>query len=126
MNKRGKYKAKRTPKSFDGIGWDSGEEKNYYYAVLIPRRDAGEIDDLQCHKSVLLVDCIKWKVDYTYYDVARRCQVWEEYKGVETADYRIKRDLWRKYGPGELRIIKGKFPRYLVTDTIIPEGKDGA
>ena len=44
------------------------------------------------------------RVDFSYLEDGVR--VFEEVKGFETEGWRIKRALWKVYGPGELRVMK--------------------
>ena len=81
---------------------------------------AGAISDVCYNKAVQLGPDRKYKPDFRY--TQDGATVWEEVKGVETDRYRDNKKLWRKYGPGLLRIVKrGTGGRLVVTEEIVPE-----
>ena len=47
-----------------------------------------------------------------------------EFKGVETASWRLKRRLWKVYGPGYLLVYKMKGNKPYLFESIIPEAVD--
>ena len=114
--RKNKFGAKKTKKSFDGIGWDSELEKNYYYYILKPRETAEEITDIKVHNSIELVPGINWKVDFSYIENGEL--IYDEVKGFETADYRLKKKLWTLFGPAKLNIIKGSGLRFHTVQTV--------
>jgi len=46
---------------------------------------------------------------------------WVEFKGFETASWRIKRKLWLHYGPGPLEIYKKGNNGVKLTETLTPK-----
>ena len=120
MFPKSKYKAKRIPKAIDGIGWDSQAERDYYYSNLLFQEKAGRIKNIELHASVQLTKFIKWKVDYVWIDVESGRKIWCEFKGVETEAYKLKKNLWKEFGPGELRIVKGCKGMFKVVEIINP------
>lgn len=88
----------------DGITFDSEREARRY-GELMALRLAGEIRDLELQKSFELIPAqrdsagrvieraVRYKADFYYYDVRRRCFVVEDTKGVRTDEYIIKRKL---------------------------------
>ena len=88
----------------DGITFDSEREARRY-GELMALRLAGEIRDLELQKSFELIPAqrdsagrvieraVRYKADFYYYDVRRRCFVVEDTKGVRTDEYLIKRKL---------------------------------
>ena len=100
--KDSKYHSKKVV--VDGITFDSEKEARRY-GELMALRLAGEIRDLQLQKSFELIPvqrdsagrvierAVRYKADFYYYDVRRRCYVVEDTKGVRTDDYIIKRKL---------------------------------
>ena len=100
--KDSKYHSKKVV--VDGITFDSEKEARRY-GELMALRLAGEIRDLQLQKSFELIPvqrdsagrvierAVRYKADFYYYDVRRRCFVVEDTKGVRTDDYIIKRKL---------------------------------
>lgn len=111
-----KYGAKRV------AGYDSQAEHDYRFVVLEARLKAGEIRDLQEHKTVELLPGVNWKVDFQYIETANDLKVWDEFKGFETADYILKKKIWKVLGPGPLRIVKGGGMRFRVVEEIHPAG----
>lgn len=67
---------------------------------------AGEIEDLVLHPSVEIFPGLSWKLDSAYTTVATGVRVWEDFKGVMTAEVRLKIKIWSYTGPGPLRIVK--------------------
>ena len=112
--KKNKYKAKRT------AGYDSKAEHDYGEYILRPMEKAGEISNLKKQDSVELIPGINWKVDFSY--EVDGVKVYEEYKGFETVDYKLKLKLWKLFGPATLKIIKGVYPRFVVKQ-VIPAGR---
>lgn len=100
--KDSKYHSKKIV--VDGITFDSEKEARRY-GELMALRLAGEIRDLELQKSFELIPvqrdragrvierAVRYKADFYYYDVRRRCFVVEDTKGVRTDDYIIKRKL---------------------------------
>ena len=88
----------------DGSTFDSEREARRY-GELMALRLAGEIRDLELQKSFELIPAqrdsagrvieraVRYKADFYYYDVRRRCFVVEDTKGVRTDEYIIKRKL---------------------------------
>lgn len=97
-----KYHSKKVV--VDGITFDSEKEARRY-GELMALRLAGEIRDLELQKSFELIPvqrdsagrvierAVRYKADFYYYDIRRRCFVVEDTKGVRTDDYIIKRKL---------------------------------
>ena len=97
-----KYHSKKVV--VDGITFDSEKEARRY-GELMALRLAGEIRDLELQKSFDLIPvqrdsagrvverAVRYKADFYYYDILRRCYVVEDTKGVRTDDYIIKRKL---------------------------------
>ena len=100
--KDSKYHSKKIV--VDGITFDSEREARRY-GELMALRLAGEIRDLELQKSFELIPvqrdsagrvierAVRYKADFYYYDVRRRCFVVEDTKGVRTDEYIIKRKL---------------------------------
>jgi len=115
---RNKFRAKRT--HFAGQWFDSGAESECYAFLKLLER-AGEIKDIERQVTVYLTKArISYRVDFKIYDLKLFEDVWVEYKGFETPEWRIKRKLWMFYGPGRLRVYKGRGSHMEVTDEIVP------
>lgn len=68
---------------------------------------AGEIKEIKTQDSVHLTESkILYKPDFKVFNVETGTYEWHEAKGFETSDWRIKRRLWKNYGPGTLHIWK--------------------
>lgn len=77
------------------------------YNILYLLQKAGEIKEIQVQDSVYLTDAeILYKPDFRV-TCPDGFVYWVEAKGFETPEWRIKRRLWMKYGPGELQIWMG-------------------
>lgn len=86
---------------------------------------AGQITEFKWIASVQLTRRVKWKVDFSYWDVVRAKRVWVEAKGAEDLGYKVKKTLWSEgFGPGELQIWKGNYLRPKLVEVIIPESGD--
>lgn len=115
--KMNKYRATRVKNDLGA--YDSKLEANYRKFVLDPKLKSGEISDLWEHKAYSIFPNIKWKVDFSY--IENGVRVYDEVKGAETEGYRLKKNIWKACGPGELRIIKGIGLKFKVTEVIIPK-----
>lgn len=81
---------------------------------------AGIWTDIQCQASVYLTEAkILYKPDFKVVSSVGD-EAYAEAKGFETDTWRIKRRLWKHYGPGPLMIYKGSSRGPFVFETIIP------
>lgn len=116
--KANKYGAKK--KEVDGHVFHSQGEAAMYETLKLLER-AGEIKILSLQDKVYLTDAqILYKPDFKVFDTKASTEVWIEFKGKETAEWRIKRKLWLHYGPGILRVFKLKGMRMVMVDEIHP------
>lgn len=130
---RNKYNARTTTSPIIGRTFDSAGE--CAYAEHLAAREAnGEISDLQFQAVVRMLDGhIAWKVDFSYIEhrlseaVPKPQRIWNEFKGFETPDFKLKRKIWVVgYGPGILRVTykrKSKIYPYRAEE-YIPDGFD--
>jgi hypothetical protein len=84
---------------------------------------AGEIKIIRCQDRICLTPPphrIEYIADFKIWDEQLSENVWIEFKGVETATWRLKKKLWGLYGPGRLRVYKGKSERINMVEEIIP------
>jgi len=107
-----KYNAVRT--EVDGILFHSkGEARRYGELKMLER--AGEISDLELQPQFVLLDAferdgkriqaIKYKADFKY--IEDDIVVIEDFKGKETAEFKIKRKLFlNRYPEYEFRVTK--------------------
>ena len=105
--KPNKYGAKR--KTYNGVSYHSTLEADYA-AKLDLRIKAGEVTRWKRQPEVeLKIEgrlWRKWAIDFKVFFPDGHCE-WHECKGVETIDYKMKRDAFHILYPGEiLRIIK--------------------
>lgn len=116
---RNKYNARRTHSALWNRVFDSGAECRYA-DHLYARWKNGEIDEPDFQVPVDLtiggVKLVPWKVDFRYFE-HRFCGkhteqwVWDEVKGMELGDYKLKRKIWSAGGgPGLLRVTKERRP----------------
>jgi hypothetical protein len=99
--KYGNKKLERQGKKFDSIlEWD-------VYSILKVMLAANEIDILDCQPKVYLSDAhILYKPDFLAREFKTGKWFYIEAKGVETSVWKIKKSLWKYYGPGDLHIYK--------------------
>jgi hypothetical protein len=98
----------QTPKvSHAGYSFGSkGEASLFDYLKL--REKVGEIINVEVQKHVKLTKAgIVYIADFMAWDCVLEQPVWYEYKGFETEVWKIKKRLWKYYGPGRLEIYYG-------------------
>ena len=116
FNRRNKFNAKRVGK------FDSTAESEYAGVLELLKR-AGEIADYEHHPpTVLLAGCIKWRVDFLV-TPNEGDDYYIEVKGMPTADYKVKLELWRNEKPAPLFVVTKYGPsRFRVIDEIGTKG----
>jgi hypothetical protein len=133
MKRKNKWNAVRKTSPIIGRTFHSKGECEYG-EHLFAREANGEIEDLQFQVAVRMLDNhICWKVDFSYIEyqlteaIPRPQRIWDEFKGPETADFKLKKKIWIVgYGPGILRVTykrRSKIYPYR-TDEYIPDGFD--
>jgi hypothetical protein len=112
-----KYKAKKT--EYAGYSFASKGEAALF-AELKLRQRAGMIRDIQVQDHVYLTEArILYVADFKIFETENiDTPIWIEFKGFETSEWRLKRRLWKFYGPGELRIYKQQNSRMILMETI--------
>lgn len=127
MNRRNKYGAKKTV--CIGETFDSKLEAAVYWDLKL-REKAGNIKALKRQVSIQMTDArILMRPDFSYVDAKSGETIYMEVKGFETEGYKLKKRLWKHYGPGILEIIKGRvdhngFGRYTIAEVIVPARVD--
>lgn len=92
------------------------------FLMLTAMEQAEEVKDLACQPHVFLTDArIEMIPDFRVFDLRREELVYHEAKGFETDVWRIKRKLWTHYGPGPLRVWKGRATALRMVEEIIPK-----
>jgi hypothetical protein len=116
MATRSKYGNQKV--EYDGETFDSQAEF-YRYLQLLALLQEGEIAELQVHPSYVVIDAFTnaaghrhskntYAPDFVYIDTATDQPVYEDVKGVETAEFKLKRKLFeQRYGVA-LTIIPAK------------------
>lgn len=119
MRKVSKYGAHRTVHS--GYSFASKLEAAVFdYLKLLEH--GGEIKDIHLQPNVMLTNAnIRMIPDFKAFDIKLNQEVYFEAKGYETDVYRIKRRLWKFYGPAILRVYKGSAARLTLFEEIIPK-----
>lgn len=118
---RNKYAAKRT--SNDGYSFASKGEASCYQLLRL-REKAGEIKIIQTQVNVRLSDAqILYIPDFLIRDLKSGRVIYVEYKGFETPEWKIKKRLWKAYGPAPLQVWKGAGMRMVMVEEI-PGGRD--
>lgn len=96
--RQNKYRNKKTV--VDGITFDSKKEANRYLELKILEK-AGEIKDLKLQERFEIIPKQKgernavYKADFSYFDNNKNIQVVEDTKGFKTAEYILKRKLFK-------------------------------
>ena len=110
IQKAHKYHAKAT--TYNGVRYDSKAEAEYA-AMLDLLLAAKEIRSYERQVKVPLGDDDSLRVDFVvteWHDVYA-----VDVKGVETADFKRKAKLWKKYGTMDLLVMKRKGGKWLPT-----------
>lgn len=101
-----KYSAKRTVSARTGRSYPSKAECQRAEELHLLERGHA-ISELQEQPKVSLVAGITWRLDFAYLEQGQR--FYEDVKGYETPDFKLKCRLWAAFGPAPLRIItRGK------------------
>jgi hypothetical protein len=96
----------RADRTWGGRVFDSLSEMRYA-KVLVQAEKNGEITDLEYQPKVVMTEAkIVYKADFKYRVVKDNEVLWVDVKGALTATFRLKLRLWKKYGPGKLRLVK--------------------
>jgi len=89
-----KYGAR--PCVVDGIKFQSRKEADRYAELKLLER-ADKVRDVRCQvRMPIEVNCIHiadYICDFVYWDMDKRCRVWEDVKGFRTDVYRLKKKL---------------------------------
>lgn len=109
---------------FNGMTFRSKAEHDRYQA-LCWKEKAGFVEGVVYRPpKVWVAPGIGWDVDFYYFDKEKAAFWFEEFKGKDENDYRIKLGLWKYTGPAPLRIVK-KDPRtklFHIEDEVVPLG----
>jgi hypothetical protein len=104
--------------SYDGHSFASKLEAAVYFQLKILLM-AGEIEILSFQPRVHLTDArILYIPDFKCRNLKTNEIYFVEAKGFETTDWKIKKRLWEKYGPGPLHIWHGTYLRPLFNKII--------
>lgn len=118
---RNKYNNVRT--RLDGRSFASKGESDCYLMLKLLEK-AGEIVLEKCQHTIYLSAArIAYIVDFKIIDLKTNRDVWVEYKGFETTDWRLKKRLWKHYGPGPLQIYKGYGLKMRMVEEVVPQGR---
>lgn len=108
-------------KSHDGYSFDSKLEAALY-DHLKALEAVGKIRDIRVKPNVYLTRARVLMIpDFMAYDIEVGLDSYYEAKGMETDVWRIKKRLWRFYGPGILHIYRGHYKRLTGPETIVPD-----
>ena len=92
------------------------------FTLLQLREKCGEIKEIQCQDHVYLTDArICYIPDFKFFDLQADTWVWAEAKGMQTPEWKIKKRLWKYYGPGKLEIYMGSYKNIKLDEILIPE-----
>jgi len=114
-----KYGAKKTTHA--GLSFASQLEADVY-DLLVWFVSKKKLRALRCQPHVFLTDArIEMIPDFSAFDLSLGELVYYEAKGFETATWRLKKKLWRVYGPGRLRIYMTDRGELKMVEEIIPK-----
>lgn len=130
---KAKPKAKYGNKTTVGCAYGYSHRSKLEAAVcqlVFLRERAGELEHLQHESHVRLTDAaITYIPDFKCRDTATQEEFYIEAKGFETPEWRLKKRLWKVYGPSRLEVWGGYHTRPQLMETIVPkrssEVKDG-
>lgn len=112
-----KYRNKKTNKS--GYSFDSKLEVAVY-EMLVLQLKAGELKEIRVKPNVRLTDAKILAIPDFMVTNKDDTESYVEAKGYETDVWRIKRRLWKHYGPGPLLVYKGTYKKPFLHETIVP------
>jgi hypothetical protein len=119
-NRKSKFGSTRV-RSDDGYTFASKLEASVY-KILKMRKLSGEIEVTQNQSNIHLTDAkILYIPDFKCLYKKSNETFWVEAKGFETAEWRIKRRLWKAYGPGKLEIWMGSHLKPFLKEILIPK-----
>lgn len=121
--RKSKYRNEPTQKdrSTDGYSFASKLEREVYF-ILKMRQAAKEIVILQVQDHVYLSEAaIEYVPDFRCEDLVTGEIFWVEAKGFEKPDYKIKKRLWKYYGPGRLEEWRGSHERPYLHEVVRPK-----
>ena len=103
-----------------GRSFDSKGERDCG-GMLERLKDAGQLTEIKYQVQIHLTDAkILYKPDFEVTNSEGETY-WVEYKGMETPTWRIKRRLWKAYGPGRLEVWKKNSRGLFLFETITPK-----
>lgn len=109
IKKRGKYN--NIPVEFDGYKFDSKGECSRYRQLKKMMED-GLICDLSVHPKIDLKAkypsgrTMYYEADFFYQDLRNMEDVWEDFKGVETDVFKVKRALVKYFYNIDVVVVK--------------------
>lgn len=117
-----KYRNKRV--SHAGYSFASKLEARLFDFLKF-REMEGSISDIQNQDHVYLTDArICYIPDFKFYCLITNSWAWAEAKGFETDTWKIKKKLWKYYGPGRLEIYKGSEKKLMLHEEIHPRSNN--
>lgn len=114
LDRKNKYGAVRSESKLAGRTFDSGLERKRGEELALLEK-GGAIADLRFQEVVELTAAkIRFKTDFSYFLIRNAMgfeppdtpRQFEETKGIDGERWRIIKNLWVQYGPGDLHIFK--------------------
>ena len=106
LRKRGRKYRNRSV-TVDGIRFDSvGEAERWFQLRIMERK--GYIRDLVRQPVYVLPGGIKYRADFSYVVQPGIVETTEDYKGVETAAFKLKAKLFREKFGRDIVIVRAK------------------
>lgn len=117
-----RYGRKRNKFSNQRTSGFASKLEHAVYVILQDQEKLGLISDIKCQVQVHLTNAeILYKPDFSIFDNELNQTVYVEAKGMVTPSWAIKKRLWKKYGPGILKIYTGTHSYPKLTEIIVPE-----
>lgn len=108
-----------------GYSFDSKLESALYDQLLLMQKNK-EISDIRVKPNIHLTNAnILMIPDFCAVDTLTGETVYYESKGMQTPTWRIKRRLYKHYGPGVLKVYGGHYSNLILIEQITPKrGED--
>lgn len=94
------------------------------HATLQLLERAGEIKSIQIQDHVRLSKAEILYIPDFRVELPDGAVEWHEAKGFETPEWKIKKRLWKAYGPGPLTVWKGSHAKPYIHERIVPDAVD--
>jgi len=88
------------------------------HQVLLLRQATGEIKDIKCQQSVLLMGVVRWRIDFSAIDCKSEKLFYIEAKGLSDRVFKMKLKLFKHDPPARLEIWRGSYMRPFLSEVV--------